>query len=113
VEHVVMGCPFAKDLWSAIGFSTPILSCGRMSDIHNICCPANLPQNHLNTFVALCCWQLWKRRNGVIFGSQTTSLHQTFSACISDANLWQLRLPRKDRNLADVWVGVFRAATAM
>jgi hypothetical protein len=42
--------------------------------------------------------------------SETTSLQQTFSACISDANLWKLRLPRKDRNLAAVWVGVLRAA---
>jgi len=105
-----MRCPFAKDFWSAIGFSTPILSSGRLGDIHNICCPSNLPQKHLNTFVALCCWQLWKRRNGVIFRSETTSLQKTFPACISDANLWKLRLPRKDRNLADVWVGVFRAA---
>jgi hypothetical protein len=45
---------------------------------------------------------------GVVFGSTCTDARQTLVACVSDAKLWQLRLPRKDRATLDVvWIGVF------
>jgi hypothetical protein len=28
----------------------------------------------------------------------------------SDANLWRMKLPRRDRAIADAWIGVFSAA---
>ena len=65
-EHVIMGCQFAKDFWQRIGL-TPLLSSGGLNDFHNVQCPRNIPQKHFATFIALCCWQLWKRRNGVVF----------------------------------------------
>jgi len=43
---------FVKDFWSAIGFSTPILSSDRLGDIHNICCPS---QPSSETFKHICC----------------------------------------------------------
>ena len=30
--------------------------------------------------------------------------------CVSDANPWRMRLPKRDRAIADAWIGVFSAA---
>ena len=109
-EHVIMGCQFAKDFWQRIGL-TPLLSSGGLNDFHNVQCPRNIPQKHFATFIALCCWQLWKRRNGVVFPSERAGHHQQMLvACISDAKLWKSRLPKKDRELAEHWIGVFTNA---
>jgi len=35
---------------------------------------------------------------------------QMLAACISDAKLWKSRLPKKDRELAEHWIGVFTNA---
>jgi hypothetical protein len=69
-----------------------------------------VPKKFFSTFVALCCWQLWKRRNGVIFRSESATLRQVLATCMADAQLWKLRLPKKDAIIAETWVGVFRTA---
>jgi len=63
---VIMGCPFAfaKEFRAKIGFHLPLVSTGAPGEVHNIQRPAIVPQKHFSTFVALCCWQLWKCRNG-------------------------------------------------
>ena len=65
-DHVIMGCPFAfaKEFRAKIGFHLPLVSTGAPGEVHNIQRPAIVPQKHFSTFVALCCWQLWKCRNG-------------------------------------------------
>jgi hypothetical protein len=40
-----------------------------------------LPQKHYNTFILLCCWQIWKRRNGVVFHGETTSMAGICNLC--------------------------------
>ena len=97
-EHVIKGCPFAREFWAKIGFSLPFVSFGAVGDIHSVNCPASFPQKHLSTFVALCCWQLRKRRMGLSSGPKQQAFNR---ACISEAKLWKLRLPRK-------WVGLPR-----
>ena len=81
--HVIMGGPFAKEFWARIGFPLPLVNSGMVGEIHNVQCLANIPQKHFSTFVALCCWQLWKRRNGVIFRSERASHHKMLAACIT------------------------------
>jgi hypothetical protein len=99
-EHVIMRCQFAKDFWQRIGLTPSLLSSGGLNDFHNVQCPSNIPQKHFATFIALCCWHLWKRRNGVIFRSERAGHQQMLAACISEAKLWKSRLPKKDRELA-------------
>jgi hypothetical protein len=71
---------------------------------------SNIPKKHFATFIALCCWQLWKRRNAVVFRSERAGHQPILAACICDAKLWKSRLPKKDRELAERWIGVFTNA---
>ncbi|OEL28458.1 hypothetical protein BAE44_0010523, partial [Dichanthelium oligosanthes] len=57
--------------------------------------PSHIPHTHFETLVLLYCWHLWKRRNGIIFWGEVTTLRQTLLACKLDANLWRCRM-RKD-----------------
>jgi hypothetical protein len=105
--HVIFECPFAKAFWISIGFQQfP----ANIADLHCIQRPIEVPQKFFSTFIALCCWQLWKRRNGVIFRDEAASRRQVLAACVADAQLWKLRLPKKDAATADHWAGVFRSS---
>jgi hypothetical protein len=103
------GVPIGEGILGKIGFHLPLDTASAASELHNIQCPATIPQKHFSTFIALCYWQLWKRRNGVVFRSERVCLRQVMTACLVDVKLWKLRLPKKDRDLAEVWSGVFRA----
>lgn len=61
--HILFGCPFAKVFWEAIGAVLP--DDVSAPNLRGITCP-RLPADHSDAFVLLCCWQLWKRRNGVV-----------------------------------------------
>jgi hypothetical protein len=87
---MISGCDFAKAFWEKLGFDLPPDTTGMASKLHNIQRPAATPQKHLSTFVALCCWHLWKRRNGVIFRSECANLRQTMIARVSEVKLWKL-----------------------
>jgi hypothetical protein len=52
-----------------------------------------------------------KKQGGWFSGrSEQASIRQTLTACITDANLWKLRLPKKDKAIAEIWFGAFGAA---
>lgn len=55
------------------------------------------------TFVALCCWYLWKRRNDYIFLNESNSVVTTLRACLADARLWAYRLPASDSTQSSSW----------
>ncbi|KAF8691996.1 hypothetical protein HU200_039941 [Digitaria exilis] len=48
---------------------------------------AHLPAEHHDAFVLLCCWQLWKRRNGVIFRQETMTLRELLHQAREDTTL--------------------------
>ena len=106
-HHIILECPFAKAFWGSIGVhQLP----DTISDIHSLCRPAGVPEKFFSTFVVLCCWQLWKRRNGVVFRAETATLRQFLQVCILDVLLWKLRLPKKENAAAEFWISVFRSA---
>jgi uncharacterized RDD family membrane protein YckC len=109
-DHIIAGCPFARTFWAKLDFNLPLDCSTFLDDLHCIGRLASVPSKHFSTFIALCCWQLWKRRNNVIFQSELASTRQTLVACIADTKLWRTRLPRKDRAVADAWIGAFLAA---
>ncbi|KAF8686648.1 hypothetical protein HU200_043476 [Digitaria exilis] len=41
--------------------------------------PASIPERHFDSFILLVCWQLWKRRNAIIFEGVTTSITSFWS----------------------------------
>ncbi|KAF8642174.1 hypothetical protein HU200_067437 [Digitaria exilis] len=55
----------------------------------------------------LCCWQLWKRRNGMVFRQETLSLPQLLLQCKQDARAWSCRLPGDDVNISTQWCVFF------
>lgn len=67
--------------------------------LFNLTSPNHFPSKHFSTFVALCYWNLWKHRNGVIFRSEALTHQQVFRLIHNDAQLWKNRLPKKDRPL--------------
>jgi len=44
----------------------------------------HLPAAEFRSFILLCCWQLWKRRNNINFRNETASLAQTLNTCASN-----------------------------
>lgn len=64
-NHIIFSCSFASEFWSAIGFVVP--ADADVSHLDKLDRPAHIPSKHFSTLLLLCCWQLWKRRNGVIF----------------------------------------------
>ena len=100
-EHIVFDCPFAQEFWQQLGFNTnQPNSVDRFIDVQY---PPTFPRQLLSTFMALCYWHLWKRRNGVVFREQAATIRQTVRLIEADAKLWERRLPKKDRAVANAW----------
>jgi hypothetical protein len=100
-EHIIFGCPAARQFWEAVQIHTQAdWSIQKLQEIQR---PEHLPTKHFGTFLILCCWHIWKRRNNAVFRGDRTSLLATLSACRSEAALWKARLPKKDREIADAW----------
>jgi hypothetical protein len=100
-DHIILHCPFARDFWNEIGIADTTQIMAR--EIHEISAISGLPTTQYNTFIALCCWQLWKRRNALVFRNEVLSLRQILQACHSEADAWRPRLPRKQRHVVDSW----------
>ncbi|XP_073367519.1 uncharacterized protein [Aegilops tauschii subsp. strangulata] len=104
-DHMIFGCPLAVQFWRCIGLSPGGASVGSLhlfdaSPAVGVASPAS--------FVLLCCWRLWKRRNAVVFREDPWSLAATLKACRDDAVLWRARLKEGDRSHIDVWLTVLR-----
>ncbi|RCV43807.1 hypothetical protein SETIT_9G323400v2 [Setaria italica] len=56
-----------------------------------------------DVFTFLCCWHLWKHRNGVVFNEQQPCLSNILRSCREDARLWASRLPRADAPVVESW----------
>ena len=79
-------------------------------DLRSLGRPASLPSAHFDTFVLLCCWQLWKRRNGIVFRQEDMPLAHLLQMCKLEARAWSCRLPRDDAVVSDQWCSVFSLA---
>jgi hypothetical protein len=49
--------------------------------------PDHIPQEQFGMFINLCCWQLWKQRNGIIFQQETLTKRQVLLACKQEAEV--------------------------
>jgi hypothetical protein len=63
-----------------------------------------VPSGTASTFILLCCWNLWKHRNAVVFRGQRPGLAGLLSLCREDARLWRSRLPPNYEHEADLWL---------
>jgi len=106
--HLIFECPVASSFWRTVGVQVPAGFC--VSSLHQLPKPAHVPSKHFETLILLCCWQIWKRRNGVIFRQEDMSLQQLIASCRSESKVWAARLPHKDVAVGDQWCSFFSLA---
>jgi hypothetical protein len=63
-DHIMLHCASAVQFWSSLGMQLGAeTSTNRLHCLSKI---GNLPDAQYNTFIVLCYWQLWKRRNSYL-----------------------------------------------
>jgi hypothetical protein len=104
-DHIMFHCASAVQFWSSLGMQLGAeTSTNRLHCLPKI---GNLPDAQYNTFIVLCYWQLWKRRNGSVFRNENLNLRQLILSCRNEATQWQARMPRKDKKVVDDWCRLF------
>lgn len=107
-DHIIFGCPFAIQFWNALGFQAVVSL--QTQQLHSVRHLPQLPKDQFSAFISLCCWQLWKRRNGVVFRNEQLGLRATFISCKTEALQWRHRIPRKSKKVLDSWCSLFDTA---
>jgi hypothetical protein len=101
--HIFIHCGFASRLWGILGVQ---IAPDRSNVLLSLLRPPTIPTKHYNMFVLLCCWQLWKRRNAVVFRGERSPLATTMLLCRSEAELWRHRLRQEDYHIVAAWCRV-------
>jgi hypothetical protein len=108
-SHIVLGCPFAQRLWRY--FRARVAEDANVRQLHALA--GAIAGATASTFTALCCWNLWKHRNGVVFNGDRPCLCRLAAACVSDAVLWRERVPNGLRVDATIWESRLRLALTL
>jgi hypothetical protein len=78
--HVIFGYTAAKEFWDAIQITTdPTWPVDKLQEIEAP--TTHIPGAHFHTFILLCCWHIWKRRNNIIFPNDQLMLQGALMAC--------------------------------
>jgi hypothetical protein len=101
-DHLLLGCGFAGSFWAAIGQRFP--DHAKASNMYAYPGVPRVPPATSSTFTLLCCWNLWKHRNGVVFREQRASIPLLLKMCRDDARLWRVRLPQERAADVDAWL---------
>jgi len=99
VDHLAVACPVAASLWQHVGVDLPLT----VDTLHSMATPSSIPAKHNSVFIFLCCWNIWKHRNRVVFDGVAPSLPLLLNSCREDVRLWAWRLPREDMTIAESW----------
>jgi len=98
VRHLFLFCPRAKEIWAVIGL--PGLSVGDVESLWGISLPG--PNINIdNGKVGSTLWNIWKRRNAVVFRLEEETCVFTLRRCSADLQLWRHRV--QDRR-AKLWM---------
>ncbi|WVZ61782.1 hypothetical protein U9M48_011599, partial [Paspalum notatum var. saurae] len=96
--HILFQCRFAVQFWSLLHIGTPASSPRAL--LHLLRRPHDIPALHFNTFALLCCWNIWKRRNKIIFEGVPATMSQFLGSVRAEAALWRHRLKVENRWLS-------------
>ena len=102
-DHLMFVCPFAREFWRVVG-GVVITAGASVERLFALDVRVAVGDASPDTFILLCCWHLWKHRNGVVFQAMVPSLDRVLSCCREDAVLWRERLCPRDRADVDAWV---------
>jgi hypothetical protein len=104
----MLGCSYAKMFWQAIGIQ--ILADLEVSQLHRVERPTNIPKAEFSSFIHLCCWQLWKRRNALVFRQEAASLKCLLQRCGNEAEIWCYSHRSRELGVRAAWQMVFSSA---
>ena len=96
-HHVIFGCSAAKQFWEATQIPTD--DSWSVTQLQQITPPTHILAKHFQTFLLLCCWHIWKQRNNSLQEWQDHAPRNSYGMQI-EAQLWKVRLPKKDRDIA-------------
>ncbi|CAO2199523.1 unnamed protein product [Urochloa humidicola] len=107
-SHIMFRCQYAQDLWARLGVTLP--ASVSSTNLGAISRPDHIPAAHFDAFLLLCCWQLWKRWNGVVFRQEETTARELLMRAREEARLWGCRMSTATRLVSDAWCHVFSSA---
>ncbi|KAI5015101.1 hypothetical protein ZWY2020_056491 [Hordeum vulgare] len=99
-DHLIFSCPFAEAFSRRMGISVATMFVDGLGSLAE---SAGSVIQFADEFAMLCCWQLWKHRNDVVFHGQRPSLARALSCCREDALLWRGRLRDNYQSHVDTW----------
>jgi hypothetical protein len=105
-DHIMSSCPFAASFWNHVGAG--LIHIAPVRELWDSSLPTNITQRSSPTFLLLCCWELWKHRNAVVFNGMPPSLSRLLAACRESANTWKCRVSVSKRHEFDSWCILFQ-----
>jgi hypothetical protein len=89
VDHLLVFCHRAQELWSTLLSADQDLNVtAEQLLISSSSSPEDLT---IRTAIA---WNIWKRRNALVFNSKDEPLQLVVANCVADVRLWAFRCPR-------------------
>jgi hypothetical protein len=104
-DHLFFQCPFAVQFWSGLGFQS--VQNLQTSNLHCIRKLPSFPEDQYSAFISMCCWQLWKRRNRVVFRDEHQSIRNLLLSCKSEAIQWRARMPKGSKKVIEACSTLF------
>jgi hypothetical protein len=86
--HIIFGCPSTKQFWEVLQIQKD--ANWPLQALREFPSPPHFPAKYFTTFLLLCCWHIWKRRNNITFRNDWTTLNATLVARETEAYLWGL-----------------------
>ncbi|XP_073359648.1 uncharacterized protein [Aegilops tauschii subsp. strangulata] len=83
-DHMLFSCPFAVEFWRRVDVAASGITVCKLVALAT----AVVVESEVE-FALLCCWQLWKHRNAVVFQQQQPSIARVLGCCREDAVLWR------------------------
>jgi hypothetical protein len=87
-SHIIFVCPFARRrrFWSLLGANYD--GCTDVRQLSDL--PGVVHEVTGSSFTLLCCWNLWKHRNGMVFRGDRPCLQRLVQPCVEDARVWRV-----------------------
>ncbi|XP_066358280.1 uncharacterized protein [Miscanthus floridulus] len=78
-DHIVLGCRFVHSFWTRIGWVPTDIA--EVKQLWLSQAPPRIHKDVAHPFILLCCWEIWKHRNDVIFKGLPPSVDRLTTAC--------------------------------
>lgn len=100
-DHIISGCPFAKEFWRRIGWQPENIAA--VQNLWETAALVDMPKPAFSSLILLICWELQKHIHDVVFRGMAPDHSQLIAACRNSAMQWRCRVPRNDTRLSAFW----------